>query len=240
MVQEEDQQEEDQQDEDQQDEDLQEEYLQESPSRIEQEQVLHAVGLQPARRNLQPAMRKSRMSQGGGSRLSLPGPSTSRAVTELFPDMLDNYRTKEPQARNTTRKTRQTKSQEPPIQRKPRKKKAAISPPLIGGLSDADSENLDNPPTPTKNKKRNRAPVVSDAESECSLPSPPLTRKKTTAPPKPRKTTTKKYSASQPVFHVTQEEEYQSSDFTVVGEGSQNLDPDQDLNYSLSMLAGEH
>ena len=51
MVQEEDQQEEDQQDEDQQDEDLQEEDPQESPSRIEQEQVLHAVGLQPARRN---------------------------------------------------------------------------------------------------------------------------------------------------------------------------------------------
>ena len=81
---------------------------------------------------------------------------------------------------------------------------------------------------------------MSDAESECSLPSPPRTRKKTTAPPKPRKTTTKKYSASQPVFHVTQEEEYQSSDFTVVGEGSQNLDPGQDLNDSLSMLAGEH
>ena len=231
-------QEEDQQDEDQQDEDLQEEDPQESPSRIEQEQVLHAVGLQPARRNLQPAMRKSRMSQGGGSRLSLPSLSTSR--TELLPDMLDNYRTKEPQARNTKRKTRQTKSQEPPIQRKPRKKKAAISPPLIGGLSDADSENLDNPPTPPKNKKRNRAPVVSDAESECSLPSPPQTRKKTTAPPKPRKTMTKKYAASQPILHVTQEEEYQSSDFTVFGEGSPNPDQCQDLNYTLSVLAGEH
>ena len=81
-----------------QEEDSQEEDPQEGSSRIEQEQVLHAVGLQPARRSLQPAMRKSRMSQGGGSRLSLPGPSTSRAVTELFPDMLDNYRTKEPQA----------------------------------------------------------------------------------------------------------------------------------------------
>ena len=29
------------------------------------------------------------------------------------------------------------------------------------------------------------------------------------------------------------------SDFTVVVEGSQNLDPGQDLNESLSMLAGE-
>ena len=178
------------------------------------------------------------MSQGGGARLSLPGLSTSR--TELLPDMLDNYRTKEPQARNTTRKTRQTKSQEPPIQRKPRKKKAAISPPLIGGLSDADSEDLDNPPTPPKNKKRNRAPVVSDAESEGSLPSPPLTRKKTLGLPKQKKTTTKKYAASQPVFHVTQEEEYQSSDFNVVSEGSPNLDQCQDLNDTLSVLAGEH
>ena len=214
------------------------------------------------------------MSQGGGSRLSLPGPSTSR--TELFPDMLDNYRTKEPQARNTKRKTRQTKSQEPPIQRKPRKKKAAISPPLIGDLSDADSENLDNPPTPTKNKKRNRAPVVSDAESECSLPSPPKTRKKTKAPAdsvdnppaplKARKTRTRKYAASQPIFsglpdddssappetkkkkkkkngvgitNGSDEDEYHSSDFTVVDEGSQNLDPGQDLNESVSMLDGE-
>ena len=93
MTQDEDQQEEDEQDEDLQEEDQQDEHPQEEDQQesSSREQFLHAVGLEPARR-------KSRMSQGGGSRLSLPSLSTSRAVTELFPDMLDNYRTKEPQA----------------------------------------------------------------------------------------------------------------------------------------------
>ena len=173
--------------------------------------------------------------------VSLPSPSTSRGVTDLLPDMLDNYRRpKGPQPRNNKRKTRQTKSQEPKIQRKTRKKKVAISPPLIDGLSVSESEDVDNPPTPTKNKNRNRSPVVSDFESEGSLPSPPLTRKKTLGLPKQRKTTTKKYAASQPILHVRQEEEYQSSDFTVLGEGSPNLDQCQDLNDTLSVLAGEH
>ena len=148
--------------------------------------------------------------------------------------MLHNYR-KEPQARDTKRKPRQTKSQEPPIQRKPRKRKAPIRPALIGDSSGAESEALDNPATPPKNKKRNRAPVVYHAKSVDSLPSPPKTRKKTNppAPPKPRKTTTRNCAASQPIFHITtrsHEDEYHSSDFTVVDEGSQNLDPGQDLN----------
>ena len=81
-------QEEDQQDEHQQGEHQQEEDEQESSSR---EEFLHNVGLQRAK-NLQPAKRKSRMLQEGGSMVSLPGPSTSRGVTDLLPDMLDNYR----------------------------------------------------------------------------------------------------------------------------------------------------
>ena len=81
-------QEEDEQDEHQQGEHQQEEDEQESSSR---EEFLHNVGLQRAK-NLQPAKRKSRMLQEGGSMVSLPGPSTSRGVTDLLPDMLDNYR----------------------------------------------------------------------------------------------------------------------------------------------------
>ena len=173
--------------------------------------------------------------------VSLSGPSTSRGVTDLLPDMLDNYRRpKGPQPRNNKRKTRQTKSQEPKIQRKTRKKKVAISPPLIDGLSVSESEDVDNPPTPTKNKNRNRSPVVSDNESERSLPSPPFTRKKTLGLSKQRKKTTKKYASSQPLLHVTREEEFQSSHLSAIAEGSPKLDDCQELNDIASVLADKH
>ena len=165
------------------------------------------------------------MSQEVGQSCSQePGPSRKAQEASprlLQPAMLQGYRVT--QGGGKKRKPKQTKSQEAGIQRKPRKKKAPASQPLIGGVSDSDVESED-PPVPPRSrntKKKKKVPgelSETDVESVDNPAAPPNTKKKK-----------KKMDVN---LTLNDSDEDTNSELDVVLDAVQN--PDQELDVSVS------